>query len=237
MPICVSLPSSCLVSCFPQGAETEELNSTVLRLLLCRKYSGHVEMWSLKRLRCSVDMKGSKDSAGNASLSPLDGAKQQESWDDIPFPSDCQGYLCCSTAQQAPTATVMVLDKKTATNVCPFPLQGTLIREDPAQMELEGADPQGDSKPRNPSSEFGSGRVGSARHLLDLGGQESLHSLVALLAGDFPRTWGAKSKQKGQSVTSQAEPCGWCARGRSCAWGALPSCPASCASPCGAGAP
>lgn len=39
----------------------------------------------------------------------------------------------------------------------------------------------------NQSDEFGSGSAGAERHLLDLGGQESLHSFVALLAGDFPR--------------------------------------------------
>lgn len=60
----------------------------------------------------------------------------------------------------------------------------------------------------HPSSEFGSGRAGAARHLLDLGGQESLHSLLALLAGDFPRTWGTKPNQQGQSVTSRSDPSG-----------------------------
>lgn len=107
-------------------------------------------------------------------------------------------------------------------------------------MKLEGADSdsQGDSTPGNLSSDSGSGRAGSARHLLDLGGQESLHSLVALLAGDFPRTWGAKPKKQGQSVASQSEPSGWCVRGRIKSPGKpLPSSPASSASPCGAGAP
>lgn len=89
------------------------------------------------------------------------------------------------------------------------------------QVELEGADPQGDSTLGNPGSEFGSGRAGSARHSLDLGGHESLHSLVALLAGDFPRTCGTKPKQQGQNVTPQSEPSVWCVRGRSCAWGAF----------------
>lgn len=50
---------------------------------------------------------------------------------------------------------------------------------------------------------------------LDLGGHESLHSLVALLAGDFPRTCGTKPKQHGQFVTSRSQPSGWRVRGRS----------------------